>query len=407
MFYFILLLYFFFHIYLGYRIFRFQHVFSKGRLWFLIPAYLILAIGCVLPLLSLFLPDTLSLYRPVKVLGSYWIACGAIFILYTLIVQLIFGIIKIRKKKEAAPKQRIWASILILLLTLTTFAFGYRNAVTLTTTNYDITLPKKESTLSNLTVMVVADTHFGYHSGLTLAKKIHEKAEELKPDLVLFAGDIFDNAFDGIKNPEEVSKELSKISSRYGSFAVFGNHDVNEHLFIGMHDKTGGEEPTQYAYSDDPASDYGFSKNDSAYRKFLEDAKITILEDEGVLISDQFFLYGRKDVSRTRIFSETRKSPEEIKEELTTSLPVILMDHNPSEHKKCAASGADLLISGHTHGGQFFPINVIVSMMYDNSYGMNSMDSSVSVVTSGAGFFGPPFRLFTKSEVVLLHINFQ
>ena len=94
-------------------------------------------------------------------------------------------------------------------------------------------------------------------------------------------------------------------------------------------------------------------------RNFLESANIRLLDDETVLIDKRFSLTGRKDPSRCRKMSDTRKDPDELTACLDKTLPIIFMDHQPGQLDEVAAAGADLDLCGHTHDGQLFPLNII------------------------------------------------
>ena len=87
--------------------------------------------------------------------------------------------------------------------------------------------------------------------------------------------------------------------------------------------------------------------------------------------------------------------------------PVIVMDHEPKEFKQLSEAGADLDLSGHTHDGQIFPGNLVTGMMWENSCGYKKIGNMHSVVTSGAGVWGPPLRVGTKSEVCQITVRFS
>ena len=83
------------------------------------------------------------------------------------------------------------------------------------------------------------------------------------------------------------------------------------------------------------------------------------------------------------------------------------MDHEPKELKQLSEAGADLDLSGHTHDGQIFPGNLVTGMMWENSCGYKKIGNMNSVVTSGAGVWGPPLRVGTKSEVCQITVRFS
>ncbi len=141
---------------------------------------------------------------------------------------------------------------------------------------------------------------------------------------------------------------------------------------------------------------------DRRFGEFLDRAKIHLLEDEVGCIDDKFYLAGRKDPDRIRKTQETRDKPSELLAGLDTSLPIFVIDHQPSELSEVSEAGADLDLGGHTHDGQLFPGNILTGLMWENSCGMKKIGDMYSIVTSGVGLWGPPMRIGTKAEVVII-----
>lgn len=141
-------------------------------------------------------------------------------------------------------------------------------------------------------------------------------------------------------------------------------------------------------------------------RNFLESANIRLLDDETVLIDKRFSLTGRKDPSRCRKMSDTRKDPDELTACLDKTLPIIFMDHQPGQLDEVAAAGADLDLCGHTHDGQLFPLNIITGLIWENSCGYLKKGTMHNIVTSGAGIWGPNMRTATNSEICSITVHF-
>ena len=104
---------------------------------------------------------------------------------------------------------------------------------------------------------------------------------------------------------------------------------------------------------------------------------------------------------------QKRMTPQQLTEGLDQTKPILVLDHEPDELSELAAAGADLDLSGHTHDGQLFPANLIVSMVWENSCGYLEKDGMHSIVTSGVGVFGPNMRVGTKSEICVIDCHFQ
>nr|WP_279221397.1 hypothetical protein [Clostridium sp. AM45-5] len=145
---------------------------------------------------------------------------------------------------------------------------------------------------------------------------------------------------------------------------------------------------------------------DERFSEFLARADITMLEDETVLIDDTFYLTGRRDKEMAHKEQLPRKTFSEITEPLDHSRPIIVMDHEPRELSEAADSGVDLDLSGHTHDGQMFPANIVVHFLWENACGVLKKGSMTSVVTSGAGVWGPAMRVGTDNEVVIVEVSF-
>jgi len=92
--------------------------------------------------------------------------------------------------------------------------------------------------------------------------------------------------------------------------------------------------------------------------------------------------------------------------EVPVSLPVIVLDHRPTEMEQLSETSADVVFSGHTHHGQLFPINLITKKVYELSYGYLKKRDTHFFVSSGIRLWGPPVRTVAKSEILVVEILF-
>lgn len=336
-----------------------------------------------------------SLHRMLKITGNYFLG----IFLYTLIIILLadFGRILLKyvfhaswiHSRTAFTVAGAICALLILLLS----ACGIFHAKYIKTTSYDVIINKTIPERTSMKVVLLADTHFGYNAGVLHARELVRKINKQKPDLVCIAGDIFDNEYDAIRNPEKLEKTLRGIKSTYGVYACWGNHDLNEEILAGF----------TFKHKDGDLSDI----KDPHMKKFLEDSNIHILEDESVLINDQFYVIGRKDASLTEKIHETRKAPAQLTEKLDRDKPIIMIDHQPKELQELADAGVDLDLCGHTHDGQTFPGNFTIKLMWENPCGLLSKDNMTNITTSGAGVWGPAMRIGTDSEICSINIQLK
>lgn len=336
-----------------------------------------------------------SLHRMLKITGNYFLG----IFLYTLVIILLadFGRILLKyvfhaswiHSRTAFTVAGAICALLILLLS----ACGIFHAKYIKTTSYDVIINKTIPERTSMKVVLLADTHFGYNAGVLHARELVRKINKQKPDLVCIAGDIFDNEYDAIRNPEKLAKTLRGIKSTYGVYACWGNHDLNEEILAGF----------TFKHKDGDLSDI----KDLRMKKFLEDSNIHILEDESVLINDQFYVIGRKDASLTEKIDETRKAPAQLTEKLDRDKPIIMIDHQPKELQELADAGVDLDLCGHTHDGQTFPGNFTIKLMWENPCGLLIKDNMTNITTSGAGVWGPAMRIGTDSEICSINIQLK
>ena len=336
-----------------------------------------------------------SLHRMLKIIGNYFLG----IFLYTLVIILLadFGRILLKyvfhaswiHSRTAFTVAGAICALLILLLS----ACGIFHAKYIKTTSYDVIINKTIPERTSMKVVLLADTHFGYNAGVLHARELVRKINKQKPDLVCIAGDIFDNEYDAIRNPEKLEKTLRGIKSTYGVYACWGNHDLNEEILAGF----------TFKHKDGDLSDI----KDLRMKKFLEDSNIHILEDESVLINDQFYVIGRKDASLTEKIHETRKAPAQLTEKLDRDKPIIMIDHQPKELQELADAGVDLDLCGHTHDGQTFPGNFTIKLMWENPCGLLIKDNMTNITTSGAGVWGPAMRIGTDSEICSINIQLK
>ena len=244
---------------------------------------------------------------------------------------------------------------------------GIINFNTIRTTEYQITVPGKLSGISHLRIAFVSDFHLQESTDIRFVEKFASKIDKIQPDLMLFGGDIVDDD----RTSEKIAifeRIFSSIKARYGLYGVLGNH---EHY-------TGHDQGS-----------------------FFINSGIVILRDSIVINGNSFILAGRND-SHTR----TRKSVAEMMGAILDTLPVILLDHRPSEIDQISKFPVDVALSGHTHNGQLFPINLITKKVYEHSYGYMKKGKTHFFVSSGIRLWGPPVRTTGKSEIIVIDISF-
>ena len=340
------------------------------------------------------LPDTTSLKRPLSQIGSYWLGISLYLILYVAVIDLIRWVYsKIKKDKYNNQKARQICTALIIVLTIATSVYGIINAKIVHTTEYTIYVDKDGGNFGDeMTIALFGDPQFGYNIGEAHLKKAVDIINSNNVDLVCIAGDIFDNQYSAIKNPDKLIELFNQIESNYGVYAVLGNHDVEEPILCG------------FTFNDKDISNKVASDE---MLEFIEKSNINLLYDESVVINDSITLYGRADEERPNLGNTTRKTTDEIASEVDDDMPFFVLDHEPREYDELKNIGVDLMMAGHTHDGQLWPTKIITDIVWTNSYGLYTNDNFQAITTSGLGLFGPNMRVGTIAEVCIIHVKFK
>jgi len=324
-----------------------------------------------------FLPDFIR--NSLTLIGSYWMAAMLYFtiiIVFIDIVRLIdrwFGFLPQGLKQNSYVVYYTGIAVLVLMGAI--FIAGTWNARNPKVSHYDLTVPKDGGKLQELHIVMVSDIHLGniMHNG-RLATMV-DMINDLKPDLILFAGDTIDEDVEPFIK-QNMADTFRQLKSNYGVFAVLGNHE-----YIGG--------------------------NVEEAIKNLQEAGVRVLKDEWVKIEDSFYIIGRDDLSSERFGKNKRKSLAELTGSIDKSMPLILLDHQPRNLNEAAKEGIDLQLSGHTHRGQLFPNQLITGRIYEVDWGYLKKDDMHVVVSSGFGTWGPPIRVGNRAEIVDITLHFQ
>lgn len=299
-------------------------------------------------------------------------------IVFLLIVRLILHIIQKQRKKKF---KHYYAFSLAILITIVYLAVGWVQAFHVWQTNYIVKTDKK---VGSLKVAMLADSHVGTtFNGKGLAKHL-SRIQKQNPDILVIVGDFVDE--DTTKQDMlDACKALKNVHTKYGIYYVFGNHDKGKY--------SNGQR--------------GYTGEDLA--KELEKNGVTVLQDENKLIDGRFYLVGRQDASEELDFGGSRKSVDQLTKNLDSNKYSIVLDHQPREYQQDAKSGVDLVLSGHTHGGQMIPMIQISKWFHvggnDNVYGYQRKNDTNYIVTSGISDWAIKFKTGCKSEYVIVNIE--
>ena len=311
------------------------------------------------------LPIPAGIKNALGIMNAYWMGIFVYLLIFFAIVDLIILVFR-------AKDSRVIIHSIAMIMALAVSFYGFYHAKQVKTIAYDV---KIEKNIGSLNIAMVSDLHIGSVGGEARLPLVIDKINESKPDVVCIAGDIFDNDFDAIKNPDEVINQLKRIDAPYGIYACLGNHDAGNTI--------------------------------GKMLDLLEKANVKALNDEYEVVDGSFIVCGRLDgFPIGGNGGMARREIEKVLENADLSLPVIVLDHNPQDVDKYDEK-TDLVLSGHTHKGQLFPFEFVTDRMFPVDYGYYRRDENAPhvVVSSGAGAWGMPMRVGTDCEVVTINMH--
>jgi len=385
--------------YLGvssYMMFRFfywmkhcNHRFNWLR--FKVPFAVVYLFMALSPVIAFLLPKS-AVAIVIRRISTYWIGIMLYSLLYVVLFDLLRLIAKHTKLKNTLLFSRgsvISIGSVVVACAVATCLYGIFNARNIKVNEYSVTVNKSCGSDKHLKAVLVADLHMGYAIGVDHITNMVKKINEQNADIVIIAGDIFDNSYDGMDDPEGIKAQLKSIKSKYGVYAVYGNHDIDEKILMGFTFDWGGKQ-----------------LNSEKMTNFMKECNIKLINDESVLINDEFYLVGRRDTDKPGTEDGTRAEISELTKDLDKTKPIFVLSHEPDELQKTADAGADIDFSGHTHDGQLFPGNLTIGLFWENPCGMIKKDNMYSIVTSGVGVYGTFMRVGTDAEICSIDIDF-
>lgn len=246
---------------------------------------------------------------------------------------------------------------------------GYHNVKNPIVKHMDIDIPKNINGRDHLTIVMMSDMHFGETIGKDYAEKYTRLCNEQNPDLIVIPGDVIDYE-SRFAEQMKIEENLRQLKAPLGVYITLGNHE--------------------------------YRANKHAKLRWLEKTGCTLLIDSVAMPDSLFYLIGRDDA-----INRKRSSLYSLMKDLDSEKPAIIIDHRPNYMNEIVMNNADLGLHGHTHNGQFWPNTILQKIRYECSYGYYRKGNSQFYVSSGLGCAGPPLRIGTRSELVVLHIRFK
>ncbi len=281
----------------------------------------------------------------------------------------------IRKAGSSSVKQGL-VDIVALIFCLIYLAVGWYLMHGLWQTDYTLETDKDIDTLR---IAHIADSHVGTgFSGKGFGKRL-EKIQATEPDILVITGDFVDDSTQK-QDMIDACDALKNFKAKYGVYFCLGNHDFGYYA------------SSQRGYTGEELLDT------------LRASGVNVLLDESMLIDDRFYVIGRRDAG----YGGSDRMPiKDLVSDLDKDKYMVVLDHQPTDYEAETAAGVDLVLSGHTHGGQLWPLEYIQPLMSenDNVRGHEKHDNTDFIVTDGISDWAIYFKTGCRSEYNLIDVK--
>jgi hypothetical protein len=249
-------------------------------------------------------------------------------------------------------------------------AFALWEARDIRVTRLDIPLANLPKELDGFSIVQISDFHYGVLNLNPRLDKVVNLANGLNPDVIFITGDLVDES---VAHMEEMAPSLVRLKSRVGVYAVTGNHDY----YAGVERVT----------------------------RIMRAANVKVLRNELEVLPEGLQILGIDDPTGIRRMGEEGADFETLIGRVDRFKPSILLYHQPIQFEKTAQAGIGLQLSGHTHGGQLYPIIFISKQIYPSTPGLHRLGNSYLYVSRGVGTWGPPMRFLAPPEIVYIRLK--
>ncbi|MDO5850307.1 MAG: metallophosphoesterase [Methanobacteriaceae archaeon] len=321
----------------------------------------------------LFFISCINVFSLSSIIAIYFVFSSVISDIINFICEFISGKVDFKALNFVSKlnKSGILAIIIFAILIIS----GLYGINHIQETDYEITSDKVNE---SYTVLFISDTHYGTIQDTQLFKNAIVDMNNLKPDIVILGGDMVDDSTSKA-HMKEIFREISKINSTYGTYYIYGNHDRSSKSISGDND----------------------SFSEKELNNTIKSNNITILSDDKKELGN-ILLIGRNDKGFSNL---PRLSSNQLLNGVDLSKFIIVADHQPKEYEENSKNGADLQVSGHTHGGQIFPMNIIYDLVGILNYGEYKIGNMTHITSSGFTGWGWPLKNANPCEYVVIHIN--
>lgn len=290
---------------------------------------------------------------------------GSVFLISTVLFVVDLGTVFGRVFSRWTPMLRGWGMAAGTILSGIALVQGLRAPAVV---SYDVTLPSLPAELDGRVLVAVSDAHLGAQLGKQWITERVGEIHALRPDIVVFLGDIFEGHGDA---PRDIPT-LRHLSVPLGKWFVDGNHESHRDGEAGA----------------DVLEQVGFRRLDD---KWVELAPGLVLAGVNDLTNHK-----RRNIDGNPLGRALANRP---------TGATVLLSHTPWQAERAACAGVELMLSGHTHGGQIWPFGYLVQMVYPLLAGRYDIDGMPVVVSRGTGTWGPRMRLWHHGEILRVTLH--
>lgn len=295
------------------------------------------------------------LHRVIHVVGTSWL-------LFTLYMAMALIMADVAHWIWPSFHHGVWYALGVTIVVLVAGYINYRNPrvehITIET--------EKPIDGGRVRLVAVSDVHLGRGTTRSDLARYVEMINSENPDIVVIVGDLIDNTILPVEKAD-MCCEFERVKARYGIYMAAGNHEYISGI--------------------------------EACRNYLNTTQINLLLDSvanpvngvSIICRDD-----RQNLRRAKLDSLLAKSETECFK--------IVLDHQPNTIRESQKNSIDLHLSGHTHRGQVFPLNLLTDYIFEQSYGYRKWGDMHAYVMTGLSLWGPPFRIGTHSELLVVDI---
>jgi len=266
---------------------------------------------------------------------------------------------------------RITTTISLVLIVILSVLALINNKKLPVVREYHIYSEKLTSESDGFRLVLVSEFHLTGSSSRQKLERNLRFLNSFEPDILIIAGDLIDSSYDEISH---LASPFLLLQPTYGTLAVPGNHDFYQEI--------------------------------GSYQRFTESAEINNLYNRSTRITDEIVIAGVIDKTGQIQGAEDLQIPdvEKAMRDIDPESYTVFVSHQPVYIGEALDLGADLLLAGHTHGGQIPPLTALINLFFQYPYGLYERDGSYIYTTSGINTWGPPMRLFSRNEIVIFDL---